>query len=402
MLTPECERLIAAEYSSGQTLKQVAAKWGLSRFLTTAAVRSAGGVIRPRQVSNRASIMALVAKRRRFSDAEESEIVRRYLSGESMGDLAKALGVNVSTIHLAVKRQGAQARPANGRMFTDSEEQVIAARYAGGESAPTIAKSLGVWSATIQNAIVRAGASLREHTRTHRINDSAFLNAQDGEAAAYFVGLLMSDGCVTEERVAISLAGDDGQHLESFRDFLESEHPIRGLPSISRVIAGRPFTCKAARVLSIHSPTLVTSLLRYGVTPRKSHTAAVCGGLEHNRHFWRGEVCGDGWVNAERRTGRTGKRTGEVYSRPNIGLCSASRVLMEQFADFVQSSTSVRPRIRKNRIWRVEFVGHNAVDVTRLLFDGCTVALPRKWESAKAILKWMPRKQRDNTVIQTV
>lgn len=119
-----------------------------------------------------------------------------------------------------------------------------------------------------------------------------------------------------------------------------------------------------------------------GVVPRKSGTAKVIG-LEHNRFFWLGAVCGDGCVKMQRQDGK-------LY--PFIAFCG-SRPMVGQFAVYAAPFVGrvMEPWKSKHaECWSVQTSGRPAVRLIGHLFHGTDFALPRKLADARQALKWSP------------
>jgi hypothetical protein len=255
------------------------------------------------------------------------------------------------------------ARTAH-RLSSDERGEIIR-RYRGGESGPALAKAFGVVKTTIFN-VLRAQAAPRrpptDNKRRHALNDVAF--AEVTQESAYWAGFLMADGGVVDGAVVLALAERDRSHVDAFRYFLGSTHPV--LPTGT---AKHP----AAR-LSVSSTRLVSDLARFGVVPRKTHTATVAL-LEHDWHFWRGVVDGDGWLGLMR--GR----------HPSLHL-HGSALLLEQFAAFVRRSCPGAKVVVKphKTVFRVVLSGMQAATVIDVLYQSAPIALPRKAEKARSIL----------------
>jgi hypothetical protein len=102
--------------------------------------------------------------------------------------------------------------------------------------------------------------------------------------------------------------GEDIDHVQKYRTFLDSTHPI----SIHTDKDGHT-SCR----LGFSARKLASTLRRYGAMPRKSFSAKIGGGLEYDKDVWRGIIDADGTL------GKNGNR--------RISLCSASYRLMVQF-----------------------------------------------------------------------
>jgi hypothetical protein len=112
--------------------------------------------------------------------------------------------------------------------------------------------------------------------------------------------------------------------------------------------------------------------------PGKTPTARVIG-LENDRHFWRGAICGDGSIFIDKR-----------------GVChialTGSWWLVQQFLGY--ASTLFRHEASKPRAhhtssicFQTSFCGSRAYKLIQLLFSEATVGLPRKMGIAKKIIE---------------
>lgn len=116
------------------------------------------------------------------------------------------------------------------RNFTDSEEEQIAKIYLSGKSAKAIMRAYGFrFHISIVDALRRQGITQRpvsERNRIHKLNPNAF-DAIDNESAAYWWGFIYADGCVSRDRlVSISLSQKDREQLVKFKLFMDAEAPI--------------------------------------------------------------------------------------------------------------------------------------------------------------------------------
>lgn len=200
--------------------------------------------------------------------------------------------------------------------------------------------------------------------RTHTLNENAFDTLT--EESAYWVGFLMADGCVSGRYLRLGLAEIDLPHIEKLKTFLGSSH----------VVAYSP---EGVYQFAVSSRRLASALAKYGVVPRKTHSAQVIG-LEHNRHFWRGVIDGDGSLGIYR-SGRN------MLPRPRIQLVG-SRELLTQFIAFVKARF---PECRLNMtpsrsIYYVGTNGKFARALVALLYSDCSTYLGRKYDKAVEIL----------------
>lgn len=135
--------------------------------------------------------------------------------------------------------------------------------------------------------------------RHHYRLDEGFFDAVDTEAKAYWLGFINADGCVQLGKVGangwqrnqlnVKLKASDAAHLEKLKADMAAENPVYHVPQ-----KGKAGPAAEIAMSSLH---LVESLIRLGVTPRKSLTATPWNGPDHlMRHYWRGMFDGDGTI----------------------------------------------------------------------------------------------------------
>jgi hypothetical protein len=324
---------------------------------------------------------------RRFTDEQERQMAAEYAAGATCRTLSAKWGLSPPCVRRAIRRAGGTLRTAHERylnnptaygvprMFLAEEEAAIVREYVAGDRTAVIARRHACTLATVLNVVRRNGGktrSLSEACRRHTLNEAAFDNAEQSEAASYFAGLLMADGCITNGNViALGLSGEDRVQVFALREFLGSSHAVTQEDRADHDPPGQ-----VSYKLSVASDRLVAALLRYGLTPRKSMTARIGGGMEKNPWFFRGLVDGDGFVSIPPSSGC-----------PTVGLVG-SRVTVEQFAAFVRSLTPTRANVSKmGNIWTFRAAGRHAVRVARALYEGAAVALPRKQAIAERIIR---------------
>lgn len=203
------------------------------------------------------------------------------------------------------------------------------------------------------------------------------------EADAYWLGFMYTDGCLSTRgySVRLTLKSTDFGHVEDFARYMGSQKPIY----FGTDGKGHKRATFAAGTRVVHS-----NLVRQGCTPQKTWTITPWVGPSHlMRHFWRGCVDGDGWV-------AVGKQT-------HLGLCG-NEAMVRGFARFVEEATGkpgciglTEPVGKCAReagcmFARVDWGGRSAAPVAKLLYEGATVALPRKLASAAVAMNPPPRR----------
>lgn len=240
---------------------------------------------------------------RAFTEDQDKLIASEYTAGNTPTQLVEKWGGSTASVARAAKRGGARIRRKNewSRLFTDEEELAIALRYRAGESITTLSKLLKSGESSIHRILLRNGEKTRSSSETWRmrcpLREDAFDCAETDPDASYWTGFLMADGSIIvsprgwSPSITFSLKQSDEGHVAAFGAFLGSSNKLVSDYSAAGFNKSGGYNVKIA----FKSRRLADSLARYGVVPNKTTGAKVLL-LENNRHFWRGCVDGDGWL----------------------------------------------------------------------------------------------------------
>jgi len=307
--------------------------------------------------------------------------VSRYLNGESGRIIAADFGVHENTIYRLVRLAGETVRSLC--VLTPTLIESIRVEYLHGCSSLFLARKYAVSKFTVLSALQQSGTPIRSRSeckRVYELDETAF--DHPGPEATYWAGFLLADGSVYVKRrgsplLQLSIAEEDRQHVEAFRLFLKSTHPINTIPATRKWIRGRSCQCQAKAELQIPSRRLVVALARYGVVSQKSQSATPVG-VAFNRDFWRGVVDGDGCLGFFSRLPRP---------LPYIHLCGSEQTVL-QFRQAVQRLTpSCKASVYKTgRLFEFKCTGAAAVATVRWLYADSFISLARKASKAFAIL----------------
>lgn len=300
------------------------------------------------------------------------QIVDEYAKGISPTVVVEKFGVPRTTVSSFARKAGVLRLP--GRRWRDPlNHAAIIVGYQDGKSMNQLGQEHRTHASQICDILHRYKIQTRPQRgpRLRAVREDAFDDAINDPQAAYFVGLLMSDGCISgpcDCKISYTAAARDAKHVYKLKEFLKSEHSIYV-----------DSTGKAK--ITICSDRLAKVLGKYGIMPRKSFTAKVLL-LEHNRHFWRGAIDGDGMI-----TWSYSNR----FPTPVLGLVG-SKALLDQFRDFcITIAPNMRASVRKMRmIWTFVTTGRYAKAIVEELYSDCEVAMNRKSEEAKRVLAWQP------------
>jgi hypothetical protein len=200
------------------------------------------------------------------------------------------------------------------------------------------------------------------------LNENYFSDI-DTEYKAYFLGLIITDGCVYSKNnkqsfVSITLQEKDSYILEEFKSDIKSNKKIvsdnRGTYSIS-----------------IISNSIVNDLNKYGVIDNKSLKTIFPDNINplFYRHLIRGLFDGDGSIS--------------FYARPNkkshvkaIRLCQGNEKFLLDVMDYLDQNVGIKPvhtYQEKESLWSIAYRNNESMmKLYHYLYDDATIYLKRK------------------------
>lgn len=324
---------------------------------------------------------------RLLTDAQVEEMAELYRVGFDMERLGTHYGTSSATIRKWLLRSGVKTH--GHAVLVESQERDAINMYDSGVSTLSIGSHFGCSQQTISNILQRRGIVLRKPGGFRRlpVRDDAF-DVPTPESA-YWIGILMTDGCVTGDKQGVDqlklcLKIEDSGHLQAFKEFLGSGHAISLDVQRHPLDIGRELgMCRFA----VRSRRLVEALARYGVVPRKTDIALAQGGVEDSIDFWRGAIDGDGHVGIHHHA-----------QAPNacLKLSGASETFIVQFRDFllrrgVFGQHVVREESKTNSLgtgkkYVVHLTARAAIEDAALLYVGAAPAMPRKARAAAEMI----------------
>lgn len=306
-----------------------------------------------------------------------SELVSRYADGDTLERMAADYGCSRWTVKDRLRKAGVQirrvgAKPGQmlrrGRMLLD--EGSIVAAYNDGISIPTLAKLHQCCQKTIQRRLHEVGAK-RGNWR-HAVDDGYFGEITT-EAQAYWLGMLMADGCIVDQpgRHTVQLLMKDREHVELFARTIGTSAPVRMCTRKSK----RDGKVRTYYYVIVSSKQMCADLIRHGVVPRKTcNHGTPALSPELMRHFYRGYVDGDGCLHR-----KTNGQSSFFVTGHGPFLAELQTWLAAETGEPLE--TKLQPSGRAMRLG----VGGNVrvALICSVLYLDHTVALPRK-----AALAW--------------
>lgn len=162
-----------------------------------------------------------------------------------------------------------------------------------------IARQLGVSRAAVHHRMIRLGIPTRSRSASrllalrqgkfpkmlaHSVNERFFRSWSN--EMAYVLGLMLTDGCVSQDRHTVTLAMNDREILEKLKVVMQTDIPVVQSKHQPKL-----------HIFRITRSQIVRDLIGLGVTPRKSLTVEFPPIPDkHLSHFIRGVFDGDGSV----------------------------------------------------------------------------------------------------------
>lgn len=252
--------------------------------------------------------------------------------------------------------------------FSIEKEQSIISDYQAGLNTVEIAKKWNTYNTSIRRVLLRYGITLRTPKEVQsRVKENPFKTGD--EKSEYFLGLLLTDGCVQHRKdtnsVVVSLALKDKEMIEKFRDFACPRNKV------SKVLQKRYNTYMFSA--SVRSDLIATWLEEQGNFHNKSYECDIYTPL--TPHILRGIFDGDGYWHTTNK-GHT----------MTWGVCSRSEIFLLKIKDYLLSEGIIpylrkSPRPNNSCLYYLEV--SKTIDVVRianLMYNEAHIYLMRKYE----------------------
>lgn len=200
-----------------------------------------------------------------------------------------------------------------------------------------------------------------------------FFEIIDNEEKAYFLGLLMVDGCNNRTGFAISLQEEDSYILENFKNAISYTGNIKSY-FYRRNDSHKYF------VLKIRSRKISNDLIKHSVVPKKSYAAEFPKNIPKNlhHHFIRGVFDGDGCAS--------------ICNKNLYFSFVGSKDLLDEINKIISENCSInKAKTRKNTIENNNIINmcwsgsNNAKKFRDWLYKDATLFLNRKKEKLYSI-----------------
>ena len=282
-------------------------------------------------------------------------------------EIAKVFGCSSSTIQRILKKNGIKPyHSPNEIRLTKEQIEDIVMRYELGETSIEIAADYNLCDNSIRKVLREQGIIIRKAKRRSIVNRHDFFKEIDSVEKAYFLGWMISDGSIVQQRggredvISLEIHRDDMYILELFADSIECAHGSIGT-----------FEKRNHSHLRFASREMSEDLSKYGVVPRKTritYLPRVSDDLMP--HLIRGIFDGDGTITIDK------------YGVAHIAFYGSER-LCNDISSYLHDTIGVNMnKVSKSTCYHVWWGGKTPVKaIGNYLYKDCgKYYLPRKFD----------------------
>jgi len=177
--------------------------------------------------------------------------------------------------------------------YPEEKVQKIIKLHSEGKSPFEISKLFNTYNTTIRRILLRNNIKLKDQSEAQvSVIKNPFENYETDEKAAYWLGYLISDGCVSIGKAGYRVilnTNKDPEHLQKYADYIRK--PLRKYWN-------KTYKTWEYSVV-FYNKRIVNWLIELGITPNKSLTFEFKGKLNYN--IVRGIFDGDGCIHSDGR-----------------------------------------------------------------------------------------------------
>jgi hypothetical protein len=303
-------------------------------------------------------------------------IITEYFNGKSTRECAKIFGVSQFKVRSVLKKNNIKTRGLKeSRGITLEIERQICQEYLVNKKTSDIAKRFDIDCSTVRDIVRRNGFNVRtisESVRKFKFNYSFFENI-DSESKAYYLGFIISDGCINRNCLVITIQERDSYILENFKNMIDFDGKLYNINYKKR---NENFSNQKS--INLISNKLVSDLSKYGVISNKSHKTKfpnIPDYLYH--HFIRGVFDGDGCVSISGKT-------------LNFNIVGNKELIEEIQLILIKNCNLNRTKFGKSKSENIVYVRYGGNLQCKKIFDylyqDSNIFLQRKYDKFLSIL----------------
>lgn len=264
--------------------------------------------------------------------------------------------------------------------FSKEKEQSIIDDYQMGLNTVEIAKKWNTYNTSIRRVLLRNGITPRTIKEVNsRIKENPFKLGD--EKSEYFLGLLLTDGCINHRKdtnsVCISLGLKDKEMVEKFRNFACPRNKVS-------IILQKKYNTYMFST-SVRSDIIAEWLEQQGNFHNKSYYCDIY--IPITSHILRGIFDGDGYWH-----------TTNKGNTKSWGVCGKSLIFMQKIQSYlnevgIKSYLSKRKKTNDSFLYYLEIT--KTIDVLRvcnLMYNEAHIFLQRKYDEGHLFVETLREK----------
>lgn len=341
-----------------------------------------------------------ILRGRRFRDLPYEKILQEYISGATVSEISKTYDCNWKTVRKILEDKGVEMRQFGDYKLRLKDvcalyEDMIQSR----KSLSTVAKENNISRYILKDRFLEQGLQIRTKSEEQEIVNlekypNFVWNFFEGESAEvlYWLGFIAADGTISgnpsrKMKLSIGLKHTDASHLRKLVGLLNhGTIRVDDMSKYNSYIGDKRINSGKIAKLEISSTSLCRSIVKRGITPRKTYSLKLTKQLKLSRDFWRGYVDGDGSLTKLR------NKKGGIATVLTLGGASKSVVL--DFRKFLELhgvfDTNISTRKYKKPFYILSLSGERARRTAELLYKDAPIdaRLERKYKIAMTWLRW--------------
>jgi len=252
-------------------------------------------------------------------------------------------------------------------------------RHLAGETISKISKDTGIHIQSIYTYFQKNNWKYNKEIQIRQVGyyvDDNYLDNIDTEDKAYFLGWMLSDGCISKNKLGLKLKyGDEYIITEMFNKFSIGYKIIRD---------------KNGRSMSLSSTKMISALAELGCVENKTEIGFNVPNISNDlfRHFVRGYFDGDGTIGIN--TTRPNQRQISICSIDNNFLIQLQEKLLEHnISTVIYKENRNGKQLKKPNgeyttgnkdMFRLTITTHKErLKFYEFLYDNCSIKLMRKY-----------------------
>lgn len=308
---------------------------------------------------------------KKLNDQELKEIITLITSKtKSLKDLSKLYNISTVTLSKILKENGIILNTIPIKIpnkFTKDKELDIIKRYNRGESQKDIALLYNTYNTSIRRVLNRYKIPIRSNSKIQKLCKHNPFKKHE-ELSEYFLGLLLTDGCITNNRLVLSLQEKDKDLIELYRNWISPN------TKISKNF--QKYNNSIMLSVSITNDLVIETLQRKGNFYNKSLNCKIYDKITW--HTLRGIFDGDGCIYI-------------TDTSAYFIICSASKVFLTQIFNFLKKENfdvkfvkKTLDKWHKQQMYEIRLYKQDQViKLFNKLYSNAHVFLKRKY------MKWL-------------